>query len=491
MATEPQIRDSAADGAADTPSSASANPRHVTAPQDVVPKTTKVLFGLSLTADNTMGNGAHQLVNPIYNIALGVNPAWLGMVLAGGRLFDALTDPLVGNFSDNFRSRFGRRRPLIVAGAALCALSFILMFSMPRGWSPTAYIVYFALCAVLYFTAYTLLAVPKAAMSIELTPDYHERTRVSAIGALFSPIGGMIAVWLFALTKLDIFTDSIEGVRFVALGVGLYILLIGALPAYFVKERGYAQVQRQPKVGFIESLATVRRNKPLLLIGMAGLCIMAGLFTVFSLGLYLNIYYVNAGDAKAASVWHGATGTAYQAVSMLAAAPIGYIATRLGKRTALIGCISVALVGTVAKWFCFTPSAPWLMFIPSVMMGTGMAGFWVLTVAMLADVCDYEEARSGVRREAMLTSVNTWIYKSGMSAAYFLSGLVLVWTGFRQELGGDQAASTILGMRVLYTFVPAVALGLALVCIWFYPITEQKAYALREELEALRKARGV
>ncbi|MBW7895500.1 MAG: MFS transporter [Opitutaceae bacterium] len=472
-------------------SSDSSSKHHKTAPEDVVPKKTKALFGISLTADNTMGNGAHQLVNPIYNIALGVNPAWLGMVLAGGRLFDAVIDPFVGNFSDNFRSRFGRRRPLIVAGAALCGIAFLLMFSMPRGWSPVAYIAYLSVCTFVYFTAYTLLAVPKAAMSIELTPDYHERTRVSAVGALFSPLGGMVAVWLFALTKLDIFADSIEGVKWVALGVGIYILLIGALPAYFVRERGYTQVQKQPKVGFVASLSALRRNTPLLLIGAAGMFIMTGLFTVFSLGLYLNIYYVNAGDTKVASIWHGATGTAYQLASILAAAPIGYIATKVGKRTALIGCVVVALVGTVAKWYCFTPSAPWLMFIPSILMGTGMAGFWVLTVAMMADVCDYEEVRSGIRREAMLTSVNTWIYKTGMSVAYFLSGLVLVWTGFSSHLGGDQAPATIMGMRILYTFVPAAALGLALICIWLYPINETKAYALRAELERLRRTRGV
>jgi len=123
-------------------------------------------------------------------------------------------------------------------------------------------------------------------------------------------------------------------------------------------------------------------------------------------------------------------------------------------------------------------------------MGVGMAGFWVLTIAMMADVCDYDELRHGYRREAMLSSVNVWIYKTGMSIAYFLSGLVLVWTGFQEKLGGVQTGHTILGMRLLYSFVPAATLVIALICVWLYPITEDSAYATRRSLEKRRAAKS-
>ena len=94
----------------------------------------KLAFGTGSMVDNLTGNSIHQLANPVYNIGLGVNPAVIGAVLAVGRLLDAVTDPIIGGYSDNFRSRWGRRRPLIVAGAFLTGPILLAMFFCPRGW---------------------------------------------------------------------------------------------------------------------------------------------------------------------------------------------------------------------------------------------------------------------------------------------------------------------------------------------------------------------
>src|SRR4051812_21644155 len=103
----------------------------------------KTGIGIGSLVDNLGGTAIHQLANPVYNILLGVNPAVIGMVLAIGRLVDAVLDPAIGTFSDNLRTRFGRRRPLIALGALATGPLFLLVFFCPPGWSASAYTIYF------------------------------------------------------------------------------------------------------------------------------------------------------------------------------------------------------------------------------------------------------------------------------------------------------------------------------------------------------------
>lgn len=454
-----------------------------TAAEDKVPVKTKLAFGAGSIVDNLTGNSIHQLANPIYNIALGVNPAVIGMVLAVGRLFDAITDPIIGNFSDNFRSRWGRRKPLIVVGALLTGPLLLAMFCFPRGLSPTTYGIYFAVAMLLFYPAFTLFSVPLKGFQFELTKDYHERTRVAAVVALLMPVGGIAASWLFAATELDIFEDSIEGARYTALGVMLVIICLGMLPVIFGKEKEYAVAQTQKKVKILPNIKSLLTNRPLVLLSIAGLATLLGIFTVYSLGLYLNIYHVHGGDKKTASLLHGAITTAYQVASMAAIPAISWTATRLGKRGAFLICLGIALSGTVAKWFCYVPGSPELMFIPMVLMGIGMSGFWVLLASMMADIADHAELHQGFRNEATIGAVFSWINKTGMSLAFMLSGFVLVWVNFDEQLGGAQAPGTIYWMRVLFSFVPAVALIIAIVCVTLYPITEESAHEIREALK--------
>lgn len=461
-------------------------PGRQTPPQEVVPLREKAAIGVGSLVDNLGGTAVHQLANPVYNILLGVNPALIGAVLAIGRLIDAVLDPAIGAYSDNFRSRFGRRRPLVAFGALVTGPLFLLMFFCPRGWSATAYSVFFSITVFLYYVGFTFFTVPLKGLQYELATDYHERTRVSAIAATVMPIGGILSSWLFALSQWSGFGDPVTGVRWTAAIVMVVFAALGLVPALMVKERGYHQVRSQKKVPFLENMRALVRNRPLLLISAAGLSTLVGIFTVYSLGLYLNIYYVHAGDVKTASVYHGSITSAYQIASMVAAPLIGWLAMRIGKRHAFIVCLSVALVGTVAKWFCYVPGSPWLMFIPMVLMGVGMSGFWVLTAAMMADVADFAEWQQGFRNEATVGAVFMWIFKTGVSAAFFVSGFVLLWVGFDEKLGGAQSAEAILGMRVLFSFVPAVALGVAILCVWLFPITESVARQVRAELEQRR-----
>lgn len=465
-------------------------PPTAASPDEKVSMKVKLAFGTGSMVDNLTGNSIHQLANPVYNIGLGVNPAVIGAVLAVGRLLDAITDPVIGSFSDNFRSRWGRRRPLIVAGAFLTGPILLAMFFCPRGWSPFAYSVYFTVAMLLFYPAFTLFSVPLKGFQLELTRDYHERTRISAVVAFLMPLGGILASWLFALTQYSGFEDSIEGARYTAMAVMVIIMTFGILPALGAREKEYVHVQRQNRVPLLRNVWGLLKNRPLRLLSVAGLATLLGIFTVYSLGLYLNIYYVHGGDLKTASLLHGAITTAYQIASMAATPVIAWAASRFGKRHAFLGCLTIALVGTVAKLFCYDPAMPRLMFIPMILMGIGMSGFWVLLASMMADVADHSELLQGVRNEATVGAVFSWINKTGLSLAFMFSGFVLVWVGFDEKLGGGQSAATIYWMRLLFSLVPAAALIVAMICIRLYPITEEVARETRRTLDARRGPTG-
>ena len=141
----------------------------------------KSAWSIGSITDVYMTNALNYLAFPIFNMGLGVDPRMLGWALGLPRIWDAISDPLMGNISDNIRTRFGRRRPFILIGAILCAVMFALLWtSAASGWSPTAIGWWFMAMVFLYYTAYTIFAVPWGALGLELTSDYNERTRVQA-----------------------------------------------------------------------------------------------------------------------------------------------------------------------------------------------------------------------------------------------------------------------------------------------------------------------
>ncbi|RKX40275.1 MAG: hypothetical protein DRP64_12870, partial [Verrucomicrobia bacterium] len=120
----------------------------------------KGFWSAGAMGDNVMANSHGYLAMQIYNVALGVNPVFLGLAMGIPRLIDAFTDPIMGNISDNMHSRFGRRRPFIFIGAILSALMFYFMWAPPKFLSSVGLGWYFLGVAILYYLAYTIFTVP-------------------------------------------------------------------------------------------------------------------------------------------------------------------------------------------------------------------------------------------------------------------------------------------------------------------------------------------
>jgi len=132
---------------------------HVTAPQDRIPTFQKVIYSIGSFANTIQAAFLGQMVI-VLNLGLGVNPALVGLVGAIPRIIDAISDPITGYFSDNFRSRWGRRRPVIFFGAITGGIFFALMFQLYKGQSELYYFWYFLIFQVLYFIGFTCFSIP-------------------------------------------------------------------------------------------------------------------------------------------------------------------------------------------------------------------------------------------------------------------------------------------------------------------------------------------
>lgn len=438
-----------------------------------------------------LGNAAvNSIALPFYQMTLHMNPTLLGAVLALPRLWDAVTDPIAGHFSDNLHSRWGRRRPLIFIGAILQALAFGAIWMAPAGWSDVGKAVFLALALLLFYSCYTVFSVPLMALTYEMTPDYKERTRVTAFAGFFNKVGEIGYAFLFPLAGLAIFGNVIFGVRIVGWATGLIFFgIVGLLPALFVKERYYSRISsNQTRIPFWPSFgASIRNRAFVVLIGLTICQVLAGMLAS-STDYYLIVYYMFDGDIALGSRWKAYLSVGYAAVGILSIYPVNWLANRIGKRSTLSIIFAMVFLGAAGKWFLYTPGNPWKIFIDPIFCGPIWTALNVLMPSMLADVCDDDELRHGQRREGIFGSIFSWIQKTGFSLSVLGMGIALQLSGFDAALAGEQSPESMLTLRLFLSVSTAVWAAAAIILLAFYPLTQQRAYEIRDALEARRGA---
>ncbi len=179
---------------------------------DRVPLREVLIYSLGVVG-GSWAWAVNGLTNPIFNMELGVNIAWLSTSLAVQRIIDAFTDPIMGHISDNWNSRWGRRRPFVLGGGIAMGVVFALFWMFPHDWPKWAYLIWYnVLSAILYLTT-TIFGTGYYALGVELTPDYHDRTRVVVIRSYFQKFAGLAGPWFYAFTQLACFGGVLYGVR--------------------------------------------------------------------------------------------------------------------------------------------------------------------------------------------------------------------------------------------------------------------------------------
>lgn len=451
-----------------------------------IPLLNKIGYAFGAMSDNLIMNAFGSLVMPVYNLALFVDPALLGWAVAIPRIFDAISDPIMGNISDNTRTRWGRRRPYIVAGAALCALMLPFIWTCPLGgdWGAFWWV---AILGTLYFTAYTVYIIPWQALGFEMTTDYDERTRLLAWPNYIGLSMSFLLPWLPRLIEAEAFGGTVRGAVWVSIGLGFFILLGGIMPVIFGRE--IAEAEKQDRIRLFKAIKTSASNRAFVVVALSNVVVLTGLATFGGVGLYVNIFYIFGGDRVAGMALAGLSGTVYAFVSYFSVMVAVWLSTRLGKKLATQILLFVTLCGSASLWLTLRPDLPYLQLISTFIVGLGLQGTWMTFFTMVGDVCEEDELKTGLRREGMFSSIGGFSRKMAVAVAAIMTGNLLKWIGFDAASAAESGVPDHVVGLLKNAFVAGqvVVLGLGLALISFYPITRVRAI---ETQRLLKERRG-
>ncbi|HRE80822.1 MAG TPA: MFS transporter [Opitutaceae bacterium] len=454
--------------------------------QERLPGKTLAAYGVGIIAYQFVHSGVGTLAMQIFNIELGYAPALVGAILMAGRIWDSLSNPLVGAISDNTRTRWGRRRPFLMVGAVVSGLLYPLIWFVPRDWGTTAAGTYLILSTFLLYTGFALYSVPYIAMGFEMTPDPHERTRIQIWRTYFNLVTTFAIGWFYWFCQRPFFGDAVTGARWLSLIVGVGIILTGMAPAFFLRERYYRVAEQAKREPLWRGVRDAVRNRPFLLLLGVILAVVFGAMSADALSFYILAYHVYGGDTLSAAKLAGIAASVNIAASLLAVRFVSKLEMRLGKIHALRACLGVMILAAISKWFFASPEYPAAWLLIGVISQFGVIGFWILVNSMKADVCDWDELNSAQRREGAYGAVGNLVQKGGFSLVYVLAGTILHLVGFDATQRGSQSPETILSLRLAFTLVPIAFL---LPCVWLlrhYPLTREKMQEIRATLEARR-----
>lgn len=512
---------------------------------DKVPLAQK--FGMGLGSVHDMwGHWLYVgLAYQVFNIYLGVSPAWIGRALLVKLFFEAFWDSVFGWWSDNTRTRYGRRRPFILVGSILSGIALPVLFAAQPGWNQVTYFWFMVATLGLFVPIMSCFYMPFLSIGAELTPDYHERTSLAAFRAVCQkvPEVAMFAaaafttagVWVSATwsdvparlgalaTQTGTWFSGLFGglIRFdfaqvgklaqtlfgwlppaqdakpnILLGAQVYTVLLGSVMIvagvvmfFLLRERYYEKLvveRKQEKVTILETLILALKCRPFRANLAMGLSYGAGTTLVGTFGYYATVYYVCKGDLSAAGTWNFWMGISGMVFGFLGIPVYAKISRLLGKKRGMMAVQISAITVFVATWWLYNPDVRWLQPLASGFIAFTSAGFWMIYSSIQADVMDYDEMESGKRREGAFSACGSWIMKFGMAIAGWLTSEVLARTGFDAALGGNQNPDAIFTIRFLLAAVPIAGLVLAFILLARLGLTQEKMAEVRATLEARR-----
>jgi GPH family glycoside/pentoside/hexuronide:cation symporter len=407
----------------------------------------------------------------------GLRPDYAGWAIGAGRVWDAINDPLFGLISDRIRSPKGRRRVVLLYCAVPLGLAFMAMwFVPPVGQAGLA--VYYALTFIVFDTLFTMIHVSYNALTPEIARDYDERSSLNGYRMVFSIGGNLFAVIL--ATVLGWYLGN-SRTLFIVLGAGLGCLtMIPPLIVYRVTHERLIPPET-PQMTMRQAMRATLSNRPFVMIMGLYLFSWTTASILSAVLVYFANYYLRVPEQANYYVLTAQT-------SALAFIPFWvWMAQRLDKRRAFI-------IGT-ASWIvvCITvallrPDQAGLAYLTAALSGSGIATAYFLPWAMIPDVVELDELKTGLRREGSFYAFASFFQKLGTGLAIWALGQALAFTGYITPVTGKplpvQPPQAMLAIRWTMGLVPAVLLTIAILFAWRYSITRESHRAMRAELSS-------
>ena len=408
---------------------------------------------------------------------LGIAGAIVGLIFGLGRLWDAVADLLVGVWSDRTRTRLGRRRPWMLAGAPLMALSFVMVWSPPESLSPGAATAWSAVALFLFFSGFTFYLIPHQALGAELSDDYHERSRIFGTRQVFFLCGMALAmVFMHVTTNAENTRETAGSIALLMAAIGMTILLI--TPG-LVRERPEFQGRGAAKPWRALGDVVVRNAhaRRILVVIFIDTCAV-GMLSV--LAPFLAEYVMLRPDLQAALPG------VFMLASLLSVPLWVALSKRIGKRDAWR--VSMVMAALAFGGVVFTgPGREIVTMILLAFAGAGYGCGGALGPSLLADVIDYDEFRTHQRQEGAYSAAWGFCIKSGLGVTALLAGVMLDLSGFVPNQA--QSEHTLWMLKGVFSGFP---FALFLFGAWFFKdfaLSKEEHGKIREALHRRSEAR--
>ncbi len=402
---------------------------------------------------------------------LGVAAATAGFLFAISRVYDAATDPVMGVISDKTASRWGRRRPYLLAGAILCASTFVLLFSVPDIQSSQTMVIYMGALLLLFSTAYTLFNVAHVAMPVEMTTNFQERAelfsyRAAAIG-LGSVLGGFLGPVIIATygggrTGHEVMSWVLGG------------MIFGAMTGCFwmTRHAPFRPKQTAVRYSLADQLSSAVTNRPyfVLMIVKAFLLVTATMNS--GTAAFFTSRVLNLSDR-----WLGIYFLCY-GLALLLSQPLWLrVVRKYGKpRTYIVMALVYALIAL--SWTLADPDEHLAFFVlRAVGIGWATGAVMLATQSMLPDTIEYDYRRTGLTREGLFTGLYTTVEKLGAAGGVAITGIVLGVMGYVASTAGQdivQPPSAITGIYLCFSVIPALLIAASCLFVALYDLDEAK-----------------
>ena len=459
----------------------------------------KIAFGFGMLA-----NQMFPAVISIFIVVLVQNlgfPGWMwGVVSLVPRLFDAITDPIMGFISDNTKSKWGRRKQYVLLGAVIMGISFIIMWQLYKDNTVDYNFTYFLLWSLVFYVGLTIFSVPYVAMGYEMSNDFHERTNIMAVAQFIGQWAWVIAPWFWVIMDDKSFFESGEvAVRELAIWVGIICMVFAMIPAIFIKSKStlnekydsitFKNILKSLHTIFILNFGQALKIKAFRKLCVATFLIFNAFNTVAAFTYFIIVFFLFNGATGPDGAWWWPTlfGSVGALVTTFLVIPVvTQMSKKIGKKKAFIVSQSVSIIGYIMLWFLFIPGKPYLFLLALPFFSFGIGGLFTLMMSMTADVIDLDELNTGKRREGIFGAIYWWMVKFGFGIAGGLSGVIFSVIGWESG-GATQSEEALFGLRLFFSGLPILGTLIAIYVMWDYDLSEEKAGEIRAKLER-RKA---
>lgn len=454
-------------------------------PAPETPQTTlgvRLAYGFGAVAYGVKDNGFAYLLLFYYDQVLGLSAGWAGFALMTAMLFDAVSDPLVGYISDNWRSRWGRRHPFMYAALLPVAASYLLLWNPPQGLSQGALFTWLLVIAVLVRTLITLYEIPSTALVSEFTDRYDERTTLLSFRYFFAWWGGLImsivAYWVFFATDAAGGQGQLEASGYLGyslfasllIGLGILVSTVGTHHRIPTLRAPPPPVRKTP-LHVLRELRESLANHSIRVLFLGALAYAGAAGVSAALSIYLATYLWGLSSAQIGWLNVGYLGSAMAALTLAPAC-----GRRFGKKPAAIFMALAAIVPICVmillriNGFLPPPGSHELFLMLFVVNTVDIAlliSSNILIASMVADVVEESELETGRRSEGVFFAARSFAAKAVSGFGIVGATLMLAIVDFPEDARGvgDVSEEVLARFGILYI----ITLGFFyLTAVFFY-----------------------